>query len=224
MARERIRRDTVYQFDELSESAKDTARDWYRQCTAEDFVDCHAESVIDDAARLLALIGVDIKQRSVRLMNGGTRNEPDVYFAVADRSAGVSYSARYAFAAGGVELLEAEAPSVYDGKPQKQNAAINRIARALDDVQSRNENKILATVSHNRRVRDFAIDIDVEHEDDNDLLSAEDVSTVEECFEDIAHWLHQQLENEWEYQHSDEQVDENIRANEYEFMEDGRRA
>lgn len=222
--RERTRVDMLYQFDELSESAKDTARDWYRQCVADDFSSFHADSVLEDAARLGALIGIDIRQRPVKLMNGSTRMEPDVYWSVADRSEGLSYSASYRYVKGGVTALEAEAPSEYDGKTDKQNADINRIARELADVQRRNFYKIQASVHHNGRVRDFAIDIDVEHADDNNLLSAADVSIVEEALEDFGTWMHRQLTQEWEYQNSDACVDENIRANEYEFTEDGRRA
>lgn len=36
-------------------------------------------------------------------------------------------------------------------------------------------------------------------------------------------WIYRQLEKENEYLTSDEHVDENIRANEYEFTEDGDR-
>lgn len=41
--------------------------------------------------------------------------------------------------------------------------------------------------------------------------------------EDRADYL-QQLEREYDYQNADEQIDESIRCNEYEFTEDGRRA
>lgn len=37
-------------------------------------------------------------------------------------------------------------------------------------------------------------------------------------------WIYRALEAEYEYQDSDGQVDETIKANEYEFEEDGSRA
>lgn len=40
---------------------------------------------------------------------------------------------------------------------------------------------------------------------------------------DFARWIYRQLETEWDYLNSDEQVDETIRANEYTFTEDGSR-
>lgn len=224
MPHERVRTDTVYTFDELSDSAKDSAREWFRIACADDFASFHADSVLEDAARLADIIGINLRQRPIKLMNGSTRMEPDVFWSVGDRGAGVSYSASYAYRKGAVRALEMEAPSTHNGKEQKSNAELNCIARALADVQQRNFYKLQASVHHNRRVRDFAIEIDVEHADDNDKLSEADAAIVRECLEDFASWLHRRLEDEWEYQNSDEVVDENIRANEYEFTEDGKRA
>jgi hypothetical protein len=52
----------------------------------------------------------------------------------------------------------------------------------------------------------------------------EDEETLIELARDFMNWIYKQLEKEWEYQNSDEQVEESIRANEYEFLEDGTRA
>lgn len=41
---------------------------------------------------------------------------------------------------------------------------------------------------------------------------------------EFADWIYSRLEAEYEYQNADEQVDESIRINEYEFAEDGNRA
>jgi len=45
---------------------------------------------------------------------------------------------------------------------------------------------------------------------------------VREMLRAFAAWIHQQLAREWEYQRSDSTVEENIRANDYEFTEDGK--
>ena len=50
---------------------------------------------------------------------------------------------------------------------------------------------------------------------------AEDV--VVEALRDLARWLYRQLEREYEYQSSDERIDEAIVANAYTFTETGRR-
>ena len=45
-----------------------------------------------------------------------------------------------------------------------------------------------------------------------------------EIMRDFANWIYRSLEEEYNWQMSDECVDENIRANDYEFTEDGERA
>ncbi len=47
---------------------------------------------------------------------------------------------------------------------------------------------------------------------------------IDRALRDFADWIYSQLEKEYEYQMSNECVDENIRANEYEFTEEGMRA
>jgi hypothetical protein len=213
---------TVYSFDELSDRAKEKARDWYREVSAQDFADFSAECVLEDASRLALLFGLNIKTRPVKLMGGGTRQEPNVYWAVESCDAGASYAGWYAYAKGSVAKVAAEAPAEYDGKVQKQNAELNRIVQALADVQRRNFYRVQASVDHARNVYN-GVTVEVERSDDVQI-SDTDRETVTEALQDFASWIHRQLEAEWEYRQSDECVDEDIRANEYEFDEDGTRA
>ena len=39
---------------------------------------------------------------------------------------------------------------------------------------------------------------------------------------DFAKWIYTRLDTEWDYAMSDEQIDDSIRANEYEFTEGGK--
>jgi len=52
------------------------------------------------------------------------------------------------------------------------------------------------------------------------LGSAEDA--IRDCLRSFADWIFKQLEDEYEWANADEQVDESIIANEYEFTENGR--
>ncbi len=209
----------VYTFDELSPSAKDTARQWFRELLQPDD---YAESVLEDASRLGLMIGINLATRPVKLMGGGTRMEPNVYWAVCDRGAGASFAGSYSHAKGSVRKLAAEAPAAdREGKPQKSNLEVNRIAVDLAAVQKRNFYQVQASVSHYGR--DHGMNIDVERADGKPLSDA-DAETTEQALRDFAEWIHQSLETEYEYRMSDEIVDEDIRANEYEFDEDGRRA
>lgn len=54
--------------------------------------------------------------------------------------------------------------------------------------------------------------------------SEQDQDEIAETLRDYMHWIYRQLEKEYDYLNSDEAVDESIKANEYEFTEDGTRA
>jgi hypothetical protein len=54
-------------------------------------------------------------------------------------------------------------------------------------------------------------------------MTADTEETVTQALRDLARWLYRQLEQEYEYQTSDETVDEAIAANGYTFTEAGRR-
>jgi hypothetical protein len=58
---------------------------------------------------------------------------------------------------------------------------------------------------------------------DMDVRGLIPVGGVTQCMRDFADWIYDQLRKEYEYQMSDEQVDETLIANEYEFDEDGDR-
>ena len=219
---------TVYTFDELSDRAKESARQWFREGmqTPDDW---GADTVLDDVARMGAILGIEIRTRPVKLMGGGTRNEPNVYYCVGDRDHGFSFAGHYYYAKGSVANIKKEAPADWtnsDGTKghSDSNATLHDIAVRLADVQRRNFYKVSASTSHaNRNFGGFGMDIDVES-DGPVALSDDDRQAVNDALVDFANWAEKQLEREWEYRNSDEAVDDDIRANEYEFTEKGERA
>jgi hypothetical protein len=50
----------VYKFDELSDAAKERARDWFREASAGDTPDC----ALDDAVTIAGLMGIEIERRA----------------------------------------------------------------------------------------------------------------------------------------------------------------
>lgn len=54
-------------------------------------------------------------------------------------------------------------------------------------------------------------------------MTADAEEEITEALRDLARWLYRSLEKEWDYQSSDEAVDEVIRANRYTFTADGSR-
>lgn len=210
----------VYQFDELSDRAKERAADWYRETSSDDFIDFEAESVLDDAARLGLMFGVNIRTKSVRPMNGSTRQKPNVYYSMfSSQGDGLSYAGYYHYVKGSVAAVEAEAPSTYDGKLQQANANLNTIVRGLQAIQRKHFYRIQATTYHGRHL---VTHIDVERNDGVEMSDV-DIDTVKDLLLDFANWIHHQLEAQYDYVQSDEAVADTIRANEYEFDEEGNR-
>ena len=69
---------TVYQFPELSDAAKEKARSWYRELGPHDD---WWDSVYEDFERVCEILGIRLKTTPVRLMGGGTRAKPCIWFS-----------------------------------------------------------------------------------------------------------------------------------------------
>lgn len=205
---------TIYQLGELAEEAKERARSWYRQHGFDyDWYD----SVFEDFGRICALLGIDLRTRPVRLMGGGTRSEPCIFFSgFSSQGDGACFEGSWTYARGMRRAIRDYAP---------EDAELHRIADALETIQWRNFYQLSATARHRGRYNhEFCMDIPVDR--DSPVYQAPTASAEEEVTEalrDLARWLFRQLEREYDYQTSDEAVDEAITANEYSFTETGRR-
>ena len=73
----RIVETTVYGVEELPEAAKESARAWYRETGLDhewyDFV-------LEDFETVCRIVGVTLRTSPVRLMGGGTRDKPHIFF------------------------------------------------------------------------------------------------------------------------------------------------
>lgn len=199
---------TVYTFAELSDCAKETARDWYRSMIAEDAY--WAESIIESAAEAGAMLGVDMRQRPVKLMDGSTRWDADVYWSV-DRGGDVDYAATYRYERGASAKVRKEWP---------QDGDLHSIANRLQAIQRRHFYGLTAEVRHSRGNGFGPVSVEVFNRDGYEANEAA-TDEVTECLRDFAQWIHSSLMREWDYVMSDEYADEGIEANGYEFDEDG---
>lgn len=200
---------TVFQYDELSDKAKSRARDRYRQ--GDDF---DPDFVLEDAAIIAEILGITLKQRPVKLMNGTTRYEPAFQWSAGGNDDGCVFEGRYSYRRGSVRALKSHAPKDDD---------LARITLNLADHQT-----------HNRRA--IVIDIGLRHYGGSHLpgMAFEDVSELPESFtptayedvckslRDFARWISKQLTAEYDYCNSEEYIAESIRGNSYEFTEDGK--
>lgn len=202
----RVVETTVYKFGELSEAAKEKARDWYR----EDALNYDWwSSVYEDASTIAKLFGLDINLKPVELMSGKTRLNLAIYFSgFSSQGDGACFEGDYQFKDDAIKALAEHAP---------RDTTLARIVSELDDAQHANDCRLSARVRY--RGRYFHMDIDVFHDGDD---ASEDTSeTVAEAMRDFADWIYRALEKEYEYRMSDECVDETLCANDYEFTEDG---
>lgn len=195
----------IFKYEELGDTAKDKAKDWYRQFIFQDsgdwdFVFCNAIDVAE-------ILGIEIDTRR------GSK-EPAIYFSgFWSQGDGASFEGSYRYAKGATKKIRKEYP---------EDKELHRIADELQDIQRRNFYKLCARMTHSGyHSHSGCMSVSVEHEDDpyRDIGDAED--DITQLMRDFADWIYDQLENEYEYQCSDEVVEESIIANEYEFDEDG---
>lgn len=205
---------TAYHFDELSDHAKENARQWWRDLEQQDF---DTEYVIEDAQRIGAILGIELATHPVKLMGGGTRYEPTVYWSgFSSQGDGASFEGRYAYAKGAHKLIRKEAP---------QDKHLHAIADELLAIQRKVGYSIEARAtqgvgsnfySHSGTMRVEAWDTRDEY---RDIGTAEE--DVRQALRDFADWIYHQLESEYEWRMADKQVDDAITANEYDFDENG---
>ena len=211
----RVVETNVFQYDELDDRAKERAREWYSRHVFED--SCDWEFVYEDAVRVAEILGIEISTSPVRLMSGKSRQETDIYFSgFWSQGDGACFEGTYRYAKGATKKIRQYAP---------QDKELHRIADELQAVQRKHFYHLIASMNHTGHYcHSGCMSVEVEHNEDRyrDIGDAEEEIT--QLMRDFADWIYERLESEYEYQTSDEAVEEAIRANEYEFDEEGDRA
>lgn len=209
---------TVYQFDELNDEAKERARDWMRRMQAEDF---YTEFIYEDFIECGKRLGITIATHGVKLMNGTTRQDPNIWWMLHNQGSGASFDGDYEYVKGSPKLIRKHAP---------EDKTLHQIADDLAEVQKRRFYRLTASIkSDSRDVYATAATIEVfdkvtgNYADEN-VKEAEDAEAIREALRDFMNWMYKQIDTEYDYRQSDEVIDEDIRANEYEFTESGKRA
>lgn len=204
----------VFHFDELDDDAKEKARTWWRE---EAFHDDWWDSVYDDAKQALKNAGWTIDK---------------IYFSgFWSQGDGACFEGSW------------RAPSVVPDKMREYTPLddeLNRIASQLAEVTKEFPHASGAVKQSGHYYHEMCTIFDFEPGDDDaeeveNLIynspeykqRADKVQRAENDFielsRDAMRWVYRQLEKEYDFQNSDEQVDENIRINEYTFTATGRR-
>lgn len=205
----------LYQFNELDDSGKNKAREWYRNGLEFD-----PDFVIDDFEQIGKIFGIEFDYQSVPLMGGGTRKKPKIYYSgFYSQGDGACFEGTYSYKPDACEKVREYAP---------KDLELIRITDKLNETQAKYNNTLTAGIIHRGRYsHEHSVEINVEYDNPDDdptiELTNEDEETICELMRDLMRWLYDRLEAEYQYQNSNEVVDENIIANEYEFTENGER-
>lgn len=185
---------SVFKFAELTQPAKEKAREWFRAAGAGD--DWWG-AVYDDAKTIAALMGIEIDQIG--------------FSGFCSQGDGAHFTGTFGYAKGCAKAVAAHAG---------RDTELQRIAREWQALQAANFYQLNGKVSHSGRYQHaYCTDFEV-YRGDTDASEYAD-EAVREVLRDLMNWIYARLEREYEWLNSDETVDENIEANEYEFTADG---
>lgn len=188
----------IYQFNELSDDAKETARAWYRDGIQ---YDEWWDFTFECAKEIGKLIGINID---------------DIYFSgFSSQGDGACFVGDYSYQKWSVKKIREYAPSDKD---------LLDIAENLASVQRRYFYQLTASVTHTGHYNhEYSVTIDVEdsRQDWCENVAKEGGDMIIESLRDFMRWIYERLESEYEYLNSDDVVDKSIQCNEYEFKANG---
>jgi len=188
---------TVFKFDELSDAAKEKARDWWRQASIHDH---WYEYTFEDVTECGACFGITVK---------------DIHFSgFSSQGDGACFTGSYAYRKGGVAEVSAHTGGC---------ETLVNIATRLQEIQRKAFYRVVATVNHRGHYyHEYCTDIEVDTVDGAAFRTETD-SEITECLRDFMRWTYRELERAYDDYMSNEQVDESIIMNDYTFTIEGRR-
>ncbi len=197
----------LFHYSELSDSAKQTARDWWLSCRDE----TDYEGVIDDFREIVERMGIDFKTRPVTLMSGNTRYDPCIWYNL-----GYSQSDFAAFE-GTWRYVKGMAKAVKEYAPQDK--ALHRIASEATALFAKGFYRDAFTVKYSDYYGTQVEPAEFSWQNGPNDRAKE----FKELARDLGRWLYDRLREQDEYLCSDEQVSEAIECNGYTFRADGKR-
>lgn len=193
---------TLYEYEELSDKAKEKARDWFRE-GALDYE--WWDAVYDDFIQVAGILGIEIrhdKRRGFRICFSGFASQGD----------GASFEGYYSYSKNAHKKIREYAP---------EDKVLHSIADQLLEMQKANGYRLIASIdqsghySHSGTMSGEVYKNGEEHYDDPEVMS---------LMRELADWLYQRLHDDYVWQMSDETVADNIVCNEYEFYANGQRS
>ena len=190
----RVLKTNIYTFDELPDDAKERAREWWRGCFAQDSE--WYDYTIDDSKECLSLLGFT----ATDILFTGFWSQGD----------GACFTGSWSASdVKPVRAMRAHAP---------KDDTLLRLSRDLNRLKRRDREAYATLIHRYRYCHENTIGFDIRNAKRDDTID-----TLTELSRDAMRWVYRQLEQEYEFMTANEQVDDAIRANEYEFTEAGKR-
>lgn len=198
----------LYTFNELSDSAKEKARNWWRESSCDDSF--WSECTIDEAKEQAKNMGLDIGNIYFR-----------GFWAQGD---GACFTGSWH----ACDVKTGETVKDWGDSPATKE--IRRIAAEFEETAKKFPNSRFSVKHSGHYSHEYCTSFDVslgEEEDNLENMSQEEWSLAETDLigtaRDYMRWIYKQLEKEYEYLNSDEVIDEILESNQYTFDEDGER-
>lgn len=189
---------TIFAYSELSESAKERARDWWFES-----YDVDADWIIGEVKQAAEMLGISLEKRG---------KDFSVFWRAGHcQSDGASFAGSYSYAKGALPKIRAEYP---------KDETLQQIAADLQEAQRRAFWALSATVTSRR---DTSISVDVSdgrtrYGDTTPELEA----AVSEAMRDFQQWIYRLAIDTHDGETSEEAIADHMAANEYRFDEHGR--
>lgn len=238
----------LFEFSELSDSAKEKARQWWR-----DGNDFDESCLYEEACVQAEALGITIGEIVQRGASGRQYTKKRIWYS------GFYSQGDGACFEGSWRASDMKPDKVADGWGECQSRdELFRIRDQLNGIASRFPFSSFKVEHSGHYYHRFCTAFDVDSgvdemtvdqlrswrsgdDESDDPNENEDFLSVQQLYKDRAEedfpeaflielardfmlWIYKRLEVEWDYQNSDEQVDESITYNEYHFYEDGTRA
>jgi hypothetical protein len=191
-----------YTFDELSDEAKEYAREKEREAQTDD--NYWSEYVIDDAVRMAELLGIEINTHYVNTRGNHGRHKPNIYWSGFWRQGdGASFEGCYNCRPGSIGGVLAET----------NDPELLRLAEALTAAQvkekmvGREPLSATITTGSSNYSHSYTMQCDIDQDDDENV---DDEHNLIGIFRAFADWIYKQLEAEYDYITSDKNIDEQL--------------
>jgi len=192
----------IYTFDELSDDAKEKAREWWRSGGLD--YDWYAH-IFSDFVTIFEILGFDVIESNIHFSGFWSQGD------------GASFTGSYKYNKGSTKKIRDYAP---------QDNALHEIADTLQALQKRNFYGLWGNIercSTSHYVHENTISCSEAYRDSGNYQDAtsDAQDTLTDCARDLCHRLYARLKKEYDWINSNKQVDESIKCNEYEFTVTG---